>query len=259
MERLTTNKNVLDMGMYELAHNCCYIAEDGAGRYRDYEMDMDQRELVRELMKQLAQEDMPSNPISFDETMMDYLALNPCQDVSGLIALLYHNMWAMADLREKLKRYEDAEERLADMFGGSLTLEMVVDELEQQSKEPDSPHPINARILTHKESADWDAYRAIGTPEECRAAMEKQTAKQIIDNTPTEDDMWYQCPACKGDLTKIRTFFCPYCGQRLSWNSKQYCCTCTWYDVDNGVCCNGENEHNRNLDDTCEKWEENEE
>lgn len=111
MERLTTNKNVSDMGMLELAHNCCYIAQDGTGRYRDYDMDVDQRELVRELMKQLAQEDMPSNPISFDETMMDYLALNPCQDVSGLIALLYHNMWAMADLREKLKRYEDAEEQ----------------------------------------------------------------------------------------------------------------------------------------------------
>lgn len=111
MERLTTNKSVSDMGMFELAHNCCYIAEDGTYRYRDYEMDMDQRELVRELMKQLAQEDMPSNPILFDETMMDYLALNPCQDVSGLIALLYHNMWAMADLREKLKRYEDAEEQ----------------------------------------------------------------------------------------------------------------------------------------------------
>ena len=93
-------------------------------------------------------------------------------------------------------------------------------------------------------------------PEECRTAVEKQTAKQIIDNTPTEDDMWYQCPACKGDLTKIRSFYCPYCGQRLSWNGKQYCSTCTWYDVDNGVCCNGENEHNRNLDDTCEKWEE---
>ena len=111
MERLTTNKNVSDMGMYELAHNCCYIAEDGAGMYRDYERDVDQRELVRGLMKQLAHEDMPSNPISFDETMMDYLALNPCQDVSGLIALLYHNMWAMADLRERLKRYEDAEEQ----------------------------------------------------------------------------------------------------------------------------------------------------
>lgn len=69
--------------------------------------------------------------------------------------------------------------------------------------------------------SDWRKYRKIGTLEECRAAMEKQTTKQIIDNTPTEDDMWYQCPACKGDLTKIRTFFCPYCGQELNWSDEE--------------------------------------
>lgn len=227
--RLTTNKKVTDMGMFELAHNCCYIAEDGTGRYRDYEMDMDQRELVRELMKQLAQEDIPSNPISFDETMMDYLALNPCQDVSGLIALLYHNMWAMADLREKLKRYEDAEERLADMFDDSLTLEMVVDELEQQLKEPDSPHPVNARILTHKESADWDAYRAIGTPEECRAAMEKQTARkgirEKIKKGYNRGKHHYYCPVCyeKGDLRNKYNvgLYCSDCGQKLDWSDEE--------------------------------------
>lgn len=32
MERLTTKKNVSDMGMVELALNCCYIAKDGSGR-----------------------------------------------------------------------------------------------------------------------------------------------------------------------------------------------------------------------------------
>ena len=60
-------------------------------------------------------------------------------------------------------------------------------------------------------------YRAIGTPEECRAAVEKQTAKLVIDNTPTEDSVWYQCPTCKGDLTTIRGFYCQYCGQKLHW------------------------------------------
>ena len=29
----------------------------------------------------------------------------------GLIALFYRNMWSMADLRERLKEYEDAEEQ----------------------------------------------------------------------------------------------------------------------------------------------------
>lgn len=60
-------------------------------------------------------------------------------------------------------------------------------------------------------------YRAIGTPEECRAAVEKQTAKLVIDNTPTEDNVWYQCPTCKGDLTTTRGFYCQYCGQKLHW------------------------------------------
>ena len=60
-------------------------------------------------------------------------------------------------------------------------------------------------------------YRAIGTPEECREAVEKQTAKLVIDNTPTEDSVWYQCPTCKGDLTTIRGFYCQYCGQKLHW------------------------------------------
>lgn len=60
-------------------------------------------------------------------------------------------------------------------------------------------------------------YEEIGTLEECRAAVEKQTAKLVIDNTPTEDSVWYQCPTCKGDLTIIRGFYCQYCGQKLHW------------------------------------------
>ena len=33
MERLTTNKNVSEMGMFKLALNCCYITQDGNTRY----------------------------------------------------------------------------------------------------------------------------------------------------------------------------------------------------------------------------------
>lgn len=118
---------------------------------------------------------------------------------------------------EEVQQYRTLEKRLSDMFCSSVSLKSVVDELERNLKEPDSPHPMKARILTYKESADWDAYRAIGTPEECRAAVEKQTAKLVIDNTPTEDSVWYQCPTCKGDLTTIRGFYCQYCGQKLHW------------------------------------------
>lgn len=111
MERLTTNKNVSDMGIVELALNCCYIAKDGSGRYRDYEIDMDERDFVRKLTTTLVGEDLSLQDESFDEEMMDNLGIDPFADVRGLIAIFYRNMWAMAELREKLKRYEDAEEQ----------------------------------------------------------------------------------------------------------------------------------------------------
>lgn len=108
---------------------------------------------------------------------------------------------------EEIQKYRALETRLAEMFGGALCLEIVIDELERQLKEPDNPHPINAKILTYEEAADWDAYRAIGTPEECRAAMEKQTAipREIIEGK-------YFCPKCHN--------LAPYpmycgCGQKL--------------------------------------------
>lgn len=44
--------------------------------------------------------------------------------------------------------------------------------------------------------------------------------------------------------------------------TKKYCSTCKWYHTDEGVCCNGYGEYRsdfRTLDDTCEKWEEDEE
>lgn len=111
MERLTTNKNVSDMGIVELALNCCYIAKDGSGRYRDYEIDIDERDFVRKLTTTLVGEDLSLQDESFDEEMMDNLGIDPFADVRGLIAIFYRNMWAMAELREKLKRYEDAEEQ----------------------------------------------------------------------------------------------------------------------------------------------------
>lgn len=40
---------------------------------------------------------------------------------------------------------------------------------------------------------------------------------------------------------------------------KQYCSTCKWYEVYDGVCCNGDSENRAgfmDLDGSCEKWEE---
>lgn len=111
MEKLTNNKKVSDMSMIELAHNSCYADDERNARYRDYEMDMDARDFARNLMVTLAKDEMPISDTEFDVEILDNLAIDPFSDVRGLIALFYRNLWAMANLRETLKKYEDAGEQ----------------------------------------------------------------------------------------------------------------------------------------------------
>ena len=73
-------------------------------------------------------------------------------------------------------------------------------------------------------------YRTIGTPEECRAAVEKQNAKK-----PKEyEDKFYGCPVCGNVLlhkwekypTKLMNKknglpYCLGCGQKLDWDDEE--------------------------------------
>ncbi len=54
---------------------------------------------------------------------------------------------------KEIQQYRELEKRLTGMFSGELSLETVVDELERQLKEPNNPHPINAKILTYEDAA----------------------------------------------------------------------------------------------------------
>ena len=83
----------------------------GKARYRDYDTDMDGRDYARNLMVTLTGEELPLDDESFDEEIQDNLQYDQFSDVKGLIALFYRNLWAMADLRETLKAYEDKQEQ----------------------------------------------------------------------------------------------------------------------------------------------------
>lgn len=111
MERLTSNKPTSDMNMLELAYNSCYADEKCKAKYRDYELDIDSRELVKNLVKDMCDEDLSDmSDEEFDDYMGEMLAVEVDSQI-GLLALFYRNLWAMADLREKLKEYEDIEEQ----------------------------------------------------------------------------------------------------------------------------------------------------
>lgn len=118
----------------------------------------------------------------------------------------------------EVQQYRILEKHLSDMFGGSLSLKMCVDELERILTDPDSPHPMNAKILTYQEAADWEAYRKIGTPEECRAAVDKRTVMKPIRMDKCT------CPSCgtHNEVWKKRRntlpsdiVYCWHCGQAV--------------------------------------------
>jgi hypothetical protein len=71
-------------------------------------------------------------------------------------------------------------------------------------------------------------YRAIGTPEECRAAVEKQTARRPdYEGDGYADghlvyDTWI-CPCCGKhyEVDYDNYNYCPDCGQKLDWSDEE--------------------------------------
>lgn len=93
------------MGMYELAHNSCF-AKDGEAWYRDFDREISARDFARELAVAAGYE-LPEDMEEFDYEIMDDLPIDKDISYMELIALFYRNLWAQADLYERLKHYED--------------------------------------------------------------------------------------------------------------------------------------------------------
>ena len=67
-----------------------------------------------------------------------------------------------------------------------------------------------------------DTYKEIGTPEECREALEKQIAKKPVDQD--EEYSTFKCPICGGLIFTEDRFethkHCLFCGQKLDWSDE---------------------------------------
>ena len=97
------------------------------------------------------------------------------------------------------------------------------------------PKYYEAMELAVKDMKEVKKYRTIGTPEECRAAVEKQKAKKIV-RVKLRQSEWgseYRCPVCESDLIKTVFFnedrtepdekisWCSGCGQKLDWSEEE--------------------------------------
>ena len=115
-------------------------------------------------------------------------------------------------------QYLSLEQRARNLCGENYDLESCVEELRQYRNTTLSPEQVRTLQTRFVDvSIRLGEYIAIGTPEECREAMEKQKRK-IVKNPYGTSYIWKAgyCPACGCGVT-ARWDYCQCCGQKLDW------------------------------------------
>ena len=78
--------------------------------------------------------------------------------------------------------------------------------------------PTNAKDEAIKALEEVQQYRAIGTPEECRAAVEKQKEKKPHKNFEKFSGVWCSCGRYLGKGYFVdKPNYCSDCGQKLDF------------------------------------------
>lgn len=105
-------------------------------------------------------------------------------------------------------------------------MDMAIEALKEIQLYKDNKLCLVPEDVYSRQCSELDAYKEIGTVEECQEAVEKQKPKKIIirDWNPTK------CPTCGHELStslgdgyyKHPTFLerCPKCGQTIQWENE---------------------------------------
>lgn len=86
-----------------------------------------------------------------------------------------------------------------------------------------SGEEIEAIDIIDDAMLELEQYRAIGTVEECRAAVEKQTAAKPLGGMDIEGNEYAICRECSAILSDGEWFaqYCPDCGKKVDWREKE--------------------------------------
>lgn len=125
-----------------------------------------------------------------------------------------------------------SQEELAEMKDRAMTENEVLEYLKSSKRKNDMLGILPGSDIGNtiiKALEELKQYRTIGTVEECRAAVEKQTARkgirEKIKKGYNRGMHHYYCPVCyeKGDLRNKYNvgLYCSDCGQKLDWEDEE--------------------------------------
>lgn len=135
----------------------------------------------------------------------------------------FENAYAMAiNALEEVQKYRKIEKDLKERYHANVDIPLLMHHFIETVFEGEKHDGFC--LLTNEDAKVWEEYKAIGTPEECRTAVEKQTAKKVKSISQVKDGDSYvgligRCPCC-GDILEEDTVYCD-CGQRLDWGDEE--------------------------------------
>lgn len=135
----------------------------------------------------------------------------------------FENAYAMAiNALEEVQKYRKIEKDLKERYHANVDIPLLMHHFIETVFEGEKHEGFC--LLTNEDAKVWEEYKAIGTPEEFRVAVEKQTAKKVKSISQIKDGDSYvgligRCPCC-GDILEEDTVYCD-CGQRLDWGDEE--------------------------------------
>jgi hypothetical protein len=123
---------------------------------------------------------------------------------------------------EEIQQYRAIEKELKERYHANVDIPLLMHHFIETVFEGEKHEGFC--LLTNEDAKAWDEYKSIGTPEECRAAVEKQTAKKPK-KTESEGYRYtdtYRCPNCGGNFSGTGIAdYCYHCGQKLDWEGEE--------------------------------------
>lgn len=132
------------------------------------------------------------------------------------------------DALEEIQQYRAIETELREKYHANVDIKMLMQHFIETIFKGEKHEGF--RILTNEDAEMWDAYRAIGTVEECRTAVERMKPRKPVirygctfrcppDYGGEVGDEYgdvYYCPNCDEELHSLDDRC--RCGQAIDWN-----------------------------------------
>ena len=127
----------------------------------------------------------------------------------------------IADCETEDDEFDDDKERaelsLKDYTERKEAFDVAISALKEVQLYKDNKLCLIPEDVYSRQCSELDAYKEIGTVEECREAVEKQKPKKPHRNYKKFSGLWCKCGWYLGQKQCLDIKYCPNCGQKIDF------------------------------------------